>query len=143
VVSSYAYLSMAKRSSTRNPRLCCSLLLLATAACNTSGAEDAKAETTVSVWEQPAAEPELEKGRRIWLDNCKRCHAYGIEDAPVIGNKTAWNGRVTKAVAELTQSVISGRESPAGGQMPPRAGNDKLTDQEIERAVRFMVSRSR
>jgi cytochrome c5 len=102
----------------------------------TEEAEDA-------VWQRVQTDEALEHGRSVWLVNCKRCHAHGIEGAPRIGSTEDWSKRSGKELGLLVKSVVNGVQGKAGGEMPPRAGNEDLTDAEIESAVRFMVSVSR
>lgn len=76
-------------------------------------------------------------GKAIYQKYCYACHQAGIADAPKLGDKEAWEPRLTKTRAELVHSVIEGM---APG-MPPRAGCGTCTDDELAAAVDFMVLR--
>jgi cytochrome c5 len=97
----------------------------------------------VALWDRVESAPDLEHGRRIWKANCKRCHAYGIEGAPRLGDAPAWAARAKKGVPALIRSVIEGVQGKAGGEMPPRAGNPQLSDAEIQAAVAYVLAASR
>lgn len=112
--------------------------LAAATACKRSEAEPA-----TPLWERVETDPKLERGRQVWAANCKRCHAYGIEGAPRIGDAAAWGPLAGKGLPTLVKSVIEGVQGKAGGEMPPRAGNDALTDTEIEEAVAYVLAVSR
>jgi cytochrome c5 len=111
--------------------------LISIASCKGSSGERV---AEANVWEHPQDDPALESGRQVWTANCKRCHAFGIEGAPRIGDHAVWSERSKKGVAALTRSVIEGVLSKSGGEMPPRAGNEKLTDAEIEAAVSYVLA---
>ncbi|MEM8563756.1 MAG: c-type cytochrome [Pseudomonadota bacterium] len=81
----------------------------------------------------------LESGRTIWLDNCEGCHAYGIAGAPLAGDPEAWNDRIAKGQETLYVSALEGFFGPMGTMMPPRGGNDSLTDEQVKAAVDYMV----
>jgi len=86
------------------------------------------------------ADARLKQGRAIWLGNCEVCHAQDLAGAPLVTNKAAWAPRVAKGKDALYKSALGGLTGPKGTQMPPRGGNDKLTDDEIRAAVDYMVA---
>ena len=45
--------------------------------------------------------------------------------------------------AVLHEHAINGHFGPKGTMMPPRGGNDALTDDEVKSAVNYMVAASR
>jgi len=85
-------------------------------------------------------DPNLKAGRAIWLGTCKACHATGIADAPRVDDREAWKPRLAKDRATLYQHALNGFFGPMGTMMPPRGGNDKLSDAEVKSAVDYMVS---
>ena len=87
-------------------------------------------------------DPELVKGREVWVADCKTCHLPGKQGAPKIGFQEAWSERIAKGEEELIKNAINGFDSPAGYEMPARGGNDALSDQDVSAAVRYMVFRS-
>jgi cytochrome c5 len=81
----------------------------------------------------------LQKGRTIWLDNCESCHGYGIADAPIPMRPEQWKHRVSKKTEVLYTHAIEGFIGPDYSMMPARGGNDDLGDEEVRRAVDYMV----
>ncbi|MDE0420346.1 MAG: c-type cytochrome [Gammaproteobacteria bacterium] len=77
-------------------------------------------------------------GKAVYQRYCYACHQAGIADAPKLGDKEAWAGRLEKTRAELVRNVKIGM--PPG--MPPRAGCASCSDEELEAAVDFMVLRA-
>ncbi|MDX1696606.1 MAG: c-type cytochrome [Ketobacteraceae bacterium] len=84
----------------------------------------------------PELPPRLAQGKAIVEANCYVCHAQGINGAPIIGNQKMWDKRLPKGVDTLVDHAING----FAGMMPPKGGNQDLTDQEIRLAVEYMVS---
>lgn len=85
-------------------------------------------------------DPRLKQGREIWLGTCEACHANDVAGAPLVTNKTAWAPRLTKGKDVLYTSALSGLTGPKGTQMPPRGGNDNLTDDQVKAAVEYMMA---
>ncbi len=83
---------------------------------------------------------QLEQGRKLWLDNCKGCHAYGTAGAPVPTQATDWKQRVNKPRETLYVHAINGFFGPDDTMMPERGGNPDLSDQQVKLAVDYMVS---
>src|SRR5687768_4372011 len=82
----------------------------------------------------------LEQGRAIWLATCEACHANDVAGAPLVASKAAWAPRLAKGRDTLYKSALGGLTGPKGTQMPPRGGNDKLTDDEVRAAVDYMAA---
>lgn len=82
----------------------------------------------------------LKQGRAAWLGTCEACHANDVAGAPLVTNKTAWAPRLAKGREALYKSALGGLTGPKGTQMPPRGGNDKLTDDEVRAAVEYMMA---
>ena len=85
-------------------------------------------------------DPRLKQGRAIWLGTCEACHANDVAGAPLVGNKGAWAPRLAKGKEALYKSALGGLTGPKGTQMPPRGGNDKLTDDQVRMAVDYMAA---
>ena len=81
----------------------------------------------------------LIEGRKLWLDNCKGCHAYGTAGAPVPMVSDEWKHRVIKDRAVLYDHAINGFFGPDDTMMPERGGNVNLTDKQVEFAVDYML----
>lgn len=77
----------------------------------------------------------LQQGQSIVNAKCKVCHAQGINGAPVIGNAKMWGPRIVKGREALVLNAINGN-----GLMPPKGGNDDLSDADIELAVAYLLS---
>lgn len=88
------------------------------------------------------ADPFLAKGKDVWAATCQPCHGTGLGGAPKIGDKTLWGPRIAKGTDTLIAHALKGF-SGKDGDMPPRGGNDKLTDDDVKAAVAFMVSLGR
>lgn len=85
-------------------------------------------------------DPRLKQGRAVWLGTCEACHANDVAGAPLVGNKRAWTPRLAKGKEALYKSALGGLTGPRGTQMPPRGGNDKLTDDQVRMAVDYMAA---
>lgn len=83
---------------------------------------------------------ELQKGRQLWLTNCKGCHAYGVADAPVPMRASEWMNRVNKPGHVLYDHAINGFFGPDDTMMPARGGNPELSDRQVKLAVDYMVA---
>lgn len=98
----------------------------------------------------PAAQPQerfpafkdsqLALGRSVWMANCEPCHAHDVAGAPLVSNRSAWATRIAKGKSALYRSATQGLTGPMGTQMPPRGGNDKLTDAQLRAAVDYMIA---
>ncbi len=84
----------------------------------------------------------LQRGRIVWLETCKVCHATGLAGAPKIGNRQAWQARIAQGKPTLYQHALNGFMGSAGTEMPARGGNDALSDSEVKAAVDYMVAAS-
>lgn len=82
----------------------------------------------------------LEKGRSVWMDNCKNCHAYGAAGAPIPMQQEDWKGRVEKKTSVLYDHAINGFFGPDDSMMPERGGNPDLSDEQVKQAVDYMVA---
>lgn len=82
----------------------------------------------------------LKQGRTVWLGNCEACHANEVAGAPLVSNKKAWAPRLAKGRDTLYKSALNGLTGPMGTQMPPRGGNDKLSDEQVKTAVEYMMA---
>ena len=84
-------------------------------------------------------DPGLIEGRRVWLASCAQCHVRGVGGAPIIADKHAWEARLSKGKAVLYDHAINGFSGPLMNQMPPKGGFTDLTDDEVMRAVDFIL----
>jgi cytochrome c5 len=75
-------------------------------------------------------------GEQVFNQVCKTCHETGLAGSPKFGDKAAWAHVVAQGEATTFQHAINGFKA-----MPPRGGNSDLTDDEVKRAVAFMVGK--
>lgn len=84
-------------------------------------------------------ESRLAEGRQVWLGTCEGCHGIGVAGAPVATRTDAWAPRVAQGMDTLYAHALEGHYGPRGTMMPPRGGNDSLSDEEVKAAVDYMV----
>jgi cytochrome c5 len=82
----------------------------------------------------------LTQGRVIWLANCEGCHGHGTAGAPIPMVPDDWRSRLLKPRDTLYSHAIEGFFGPDDTMMPPRGGNDSLTDIELRAAVDYMAA---
>jgi len=82
----------------------------------------------------------LVEGRAIWMNTCRNCHLMGVAGAPAINDVAAWAPRREKAVDALYSSALQGIGKGDAWAMPPRGGNDALSDEQVRLAVDFMLA---
>jgi cytochrome c5 len=74
-------------------------------------------------------------GKKIYDSTCTACHAAGLVGAPKFGDKAAWAPRIKQGIDTLHASALQGKNA-----MPPKGGNNALSDAEVLAAVDYMVS---
>jgi cytochrome c5 len=84
--------------------------------------------------------PELQQGRAVWMQVCRNCHLMGVAGAPAISDYAAWQDRLAADRTDLYQGAIRGIGGEGAWSMPPRGGNDALSDADVRRAVDFMLA---
>jgi cytochrome c5 len=86
-------------------------------------------------------DPRLQQGRTIWMQVCRNCHLTGVAGAPAIGDPAAWAERQRKGTDALYASALQGIADDNGNwRMPPRGGNDTLSDEQVRRAIDYMLA---
>lgn len=85
----------------------------------------------------------LSQGRAIWLGTCEGCHGYGTAGAPIPMQPEEWRERLAKGREVLYRHAIEGFFGPDYTHMPPRGGNDDLSDHEVRLAVDYMTTLAR
>ncbi|GAB1261579.1 c-type cytochrome [Aurantivibrio plasticivorans] len=80
-------------------------------------------------------DPDIIAGETIVNQNCKVCHAPGLNNAPVLGNKVMWKPRAEQGLETLVQHASNGY-----GLMPAKGGNEALTELEITQGIKYMLS---
>jgi cytochrome c5 len=85
-----------------------------------------------------AAEPQVAfdgslDGQMIYQRVCAACHDAGVAGAPTLARET-WGDRIDQDREDLIASVINGL-----GAMPPRAGRNDLSDEQVAASVDYML----
>ena len=86
---------------------------------------------------QTQAQGADKSGKEVVTGTCAACHAKGLNGAPKIGDRNAWARLSTQGLTGLTEIALAGIR-----KMPPHGGNPSLSDNEIKRAVAYMVNQS-
>lgn len=108
------------------------LLALAVAACG--GTEPPPKPLTEA--ESAALAPANARLAALYDGSCKACHTVKDAQAPLTGDRTAWDPRWAKGEDALLASAIGGiRGMPAGGQC------FECTPEDLKALVRFMAGR--
>ncbi len=79
----------------------------------------------------------LTDGKRIYAENCSVCHTNGKDNAPKLGDMTAWKPIVDTGFVEAYLNVTTGKSGH-----PVRGNCDKCTDGELKAAIKYMVNQS-
>ena len=90
-----------------------------------------------------AAEPVKEEltGAQVYNNACGACHTNGIGGAPKLGDVAGWEPRIAQGLEILREHAINGYQGDAG-YMPAKGGNLGLSDDEVYRAIDYMVAES-
>ena len=87
--------------------------------------------------EAPAALADM-SGEQLYTQTCSACHASGLLNAPKFGDKALWAPRIAKGMDTLHQHALQGFNN-----MPPKGGNNGVSDKSVMDAVDYMVSKSK
>lgn len=80
--------------------------------------------------------PRVEKsGPEVYDAVCASCHNSGALNAPKFDSRGDWAGRLGQGYDTLVKHAIEGLR-----QMPPRGGDDSLSDLETARAVVYLAN---
>lgn len=87
-------------------------------------------------------EPGQRTGKQVFDKICLQCHAAdsSVAHAPKLTNNSEWSARIAKGFDTLVKNAINGFTDK--GNMPARGGSAELTDDEVARAVAYMVNQS-
>ena len=75
------------------------------------------------------------KGKSVFDTTCSVCHGPGIAGAPKAGDKAAWAPRLNQGVEALHEVALKGK-----GAMPPKGGNNALSESEVMAEADYMLS---
>lgn len=80
--------------------------------------------------------PRDDRLARLYAASCKACHTVKDSQAPLTGDRAAWNARWTAGEDTLLTRVIQGKQGmPAGGQC------FECTPDDLLGIIRFMAGR--
>ncbi len=115
--------------------LLCLFMLLLLGAC-------AEQQTAFKASDMPRFDAEaLSMGRSVWMGTCRNCHLLGVAGAPAVTNYQAWSPRMAKGKQLLYVSALNGvRDGQGEIRMPRRGGNPRLSEDQVKRAVDYMVA---
>jgi cytochrome c5 len=94
---------------------------------------------SIDPWDVVPDDPALARGRAVWLEACKTCHASGLGGAPIFGDRDAWRSRRDRGAEALVERAIHGFWGDVG-EMPARGGNADLSDDDVRSAVQYLLS---
>lgn len=80
-------------------------------------------------------------GRETYDNACQVCHASGLAGSPKLGHKADWKARIEQGIPVLVEHAINGFTGDSG-IMPPKGGRNDLTDDQVKRAVAYMLESS-
>ncbi|MDR9499906.1 MAG: c-type cytochrome [Hydrogenovibrio sp.] len=89
-------------------------------------------------WKQAQA---AQSGEKTYQESCASCHDSGMFGAPRVGYRQDWADRLPKGLKGLSNNAIYGYRGEVGF-MPPKGGDDRLSDSEVEKAVKYMVDQA-
>jgi cytochrome c5 len=78
-----------------------------------------------------------ESGEQVYKQTCHVCHATGIAGAPKLGDKAAWEPRAAQGMDTLVKHATNGFKA-----MPPKGGNMSLTEDELRKAIQYMLGQA-
>tara|TARA_B100001758_G_C18259454_1_gene530223 strand:+ start:120 stop:617 length:498 start_codon:yes stop_codon:yes gene_type:complete len=76
-------------------------------------------------------------GEEVYNAVCMSCHTSGAAGAPMIGNSSQWSDRLAKGKDQLYLNAINGI-----GIMPAKGGVTSLSDDEVNSAVDYILSKT-
>lgn len=89
--------------------------------------------------EEPTATKAPLTGQQVYKTVCIACHAPpGVGGAPALGNADAWAGRIAQGMDTLIGHALNGFSGNTG-VMPKKGERPDLSDEEIIKAVKYMV----
>lgn len=77
-------------------------------------------------------------GKDIYNSVCMSCHMSGAAGAPITGKADQWTDRLAKGNDTLYSNAINGI-----GVMPAKGGLMSLSDEDVKKAVDYMIKESK
>ena len=84
-----------------------------------------------------AASAGPKSGEEIYNGSCMACHATGAAGAPKLGDVALWAPRIATGIDAMLAVAIKGK-----GAMPPKGLCMACSDEELQSAIEYMVSKS-
>ena len=84
-----------------------------------------------------AASAGPKSGEDVYNSNCMACHATGAAGAPKLGDTAVWAPRIATGIDTMLATAIKGK-----GAMPPKGLCMACSDEELQGAIEYMVSKS-
>lgn len=86
-----------------------------------------------------ALQDERMSGQQVYNNVCIACHSPpGVGGAPALGDAQAWAPRIAQGLDILNDHALNGFSGKTG-VMPKKGERIDLSDEEVIRAVEFMV----
>jgi cytochrome c5 len=103
---------------------------------------DEQADDSAKVPDMPRfSDARLSQGRSVWMSTCRNCHLLGVSNAPAVTDHEAWLPRIAKGKQALYDSAVTGVKGVQDEvRMPPRGGNPRLSDEQVKKAVDYMIA---
>ena len=79
----------------------------------------------------------MRSGKAVFDKTCQACHKTGVAGAPIVGDKAAWEPRISKGMETLFNHAWNGYKG-----MPPKGTCMDCSEQEIKNAIKYMISKS-
>lgn len=76
-------------------------------------------------------------GADVYNSACMACHSIGAAGAPIVGDKENWNTRAEQGFEALVSNATNGKKA-----MPPKGGNPSLSDEDVKKAVEYMLAQT-
>lgn len=84
-----------------------------------------------------ATGPVIRSGKEIVESTCNSCHNTGVLGAPKMGDTADWGTRFSQGMETIMTNAIDGI-----GGMPARGGDSNLSDENLKKAVVYMLEES-
>ncbi|MDH3635702.1 MAG: c-type cytochrome [Gammaproteobacteria bacterium] len=80
------------------------------------------------------ATDEVRNGKQVYDASCGACHTAGVLQAPRLGKREDWSAREQQGLEVLMTHALKGFKN-----MPAKGGNPTIKDEEIKKAVVYML----
>jgi cytochrome c5 len=104
-------------------------------------AEERIAPVAVVALADPSAQQVVEVAQQspeqIYTSVCAACHDAGVLEAPKTGSKEDWEPRFAQGLDTLVDHAVNGINA-----MPAKGGNPNLSDDDIRKAIVYMLEKS-